>query len=358
MPHALLVLGAEGTGGLSFGLAMAQFLFCENQGAQDSCGICAGCSKASKLQHADLHLSFPSFKPKPTEAALSRHYIQDFRGFVKQTPYGTSFDWLQHIEAENKQGNISADECREIINSLNLRSYEGGNKVLVMWRPEYLGKEGNILLKLIEEPPLNTFIIMVAEQSDEILSTIKSRTQTLRLAPLSVKEISEALITRSQMDQVKAVRIANLAAGSYTEALKLSRSAENELFQPVRQLFLALFNKKTGGGVEISKLVEEYAKSGREQQKNMLLYVIKLLEHACRKKFVPAGIVGLPEEETKLVVFLSSNLGLDSFVQMLDTVNTTIYHIERNAHSKTQLHAMAIRLHYIVNNKPLPGYRT
>ena len=113
-PHALLITGAEGTGGLPLALALAQYIFCEQKTATDSCGHCAGCSKASKLEHADLHISFPSISPKSGTKANSRYYLQEFREFIKQSPYGTTYDWLQFIEADNKQGNITADECREI----------------------------------------------------------------------------------------------------------------------------------------------------------------------------------------------------------------------------------------------------
>ena len=140
-PHALLIVGGEGTGGLPMALALAQYIFCENKSSTDSCGKCAGCSKALRLEHADLHLTFPAIPPKPNTKALSRYYINEFKEFIKQTPYGTTYDWLQHINAENKQGNIPAEECREIINVLNLKSYEGGKKVQIIWRPEYLGKE-------------------------------------------------------------------------------------------------------------------------------------------------------------------------------------------------------------------------
>ncbi len=143
-PHALLFTGAEGTGGLPLALATAQYIFCENKTETDSCGKCAGCSKAARLEHADLHFSFPSISGKSGVKANSRLFMQEFREFVKQSPYGTTFDWLQHINAENKQGNITAEECREIIEILYLKSYEGGKKILIMWRPEYLGKEGNI----------------------------------------------------------------------------------------------------------------------------------------------------------------------------------------------------------------------
>lgn len=351
-PHALLLTGMEGTGGLPLGLALAQYIFCENKTEFDSCGQCASCSKTQKLEHADLHLSFPSISPKPGTKAMSRYYIQDFREFAKQSPYGTTYEWLQHINAENKQGNITAEECREIIDHLNLKSYEGGKKVLIMWRPEYLGKEGNILLKLIEEPPKDTIMIFIAENTEDILLTIRSRTQAVKLPPLSAADIAEALVMRSLADPVKASQVAHLAQGSYTEALRLVRHAENDLFPEVRNLFNILF---TNNGVGIAKFVDDWSKSGREQQKNLLHYVIQLLEQAIRIRYNPQGKVALPPAEAQFVQKLAETaITFDGFSKMVSILTDTIFYIERNAHVKTQLHAMAIKLQYAIKNRPLP----
>ena len=211
LPHAMLFSGAEGTGGLPLALAFAQFIFCTNKQGYDACGQCNDCHKASRLEHADLHMSFPSIPPKPNTKAMSRYYIQQFREFIVQTPYGTTYDWLQFINAENKQGNITAEECREIIENLSLKSYEGGKKVQIIWRPEYFGKEGNILLKLIEEPPADTVLILVAEEPETILPTILSRTQIIRLAPVSAADIAQGLTDRSLADPKKAAQVAHIS---------------------------------------------------------------------------------------------------------------------------------------------------
>lgn len=350
-PHALMITGAEGTGGLPMALALAQYIFCENKTATDSCGICAGCSKAAKLEHADLHISFPSIPPKSGTKAMSRHYIQEFREFVQQSPYGTSYDWLQHIEAENKQGNITADECREIIDVLNLKSYEGGRKVLLMWRPEYLGKEGNILLKLIEEPPKDTIMIFIAEQTEDILQTIRSRTQDVKLAPIAAGDIALALTTRSLTDPVRASQVAHIAMGSYTEALKLVRQSDNDLFPEVRNLFNALF---TNNGIAITKWVDEWSKAGREQQKNILQYIIQLLEQAISIRYRPQNGSALPESEAQFVQKLAgTNIAFENFGKMVDTISETSFFIERNAHGKTQLHTLAIKLQHIIQNRTI-----
>ncbi len=351
-PHALLLVGNEGTGGLPLALALAQYFFCEQKHNNDSCGICSGCRKASRLEHAELHISFPSIPPKPGTKAMSKHYMPDFREFIAQTPYGTTYDWLQFINAENKQGNITAEECREMIDTLNLKSYEGGKKVQLIWRPEYLGKEGNILLKLIEEPPADTIMIFIAEETESVLPTILSRTQIVRLPPLGINDIANALVKRAQTDSKKAMQIATMANGSYTEALRLLQHTQNDLFPDVRNWFNALF---TRNGVAVAKFSEDWSKAGREQQKNFLHYIIQLLEQAIRVRYMPAHSPALPAEEAQFVQKLAGmSLPLEVFGNIVEEISKTIYYIERNAHSKTQLHALSVKVMYIIQNRVLP----
>lgn len=352
LPHAIMLAGHEGTGGLPLGLALMQYIFCEQKTDQDSCGVCVNCSRVSRLEHPDIHISFPNIPPNPKTKGISRLYIHEFREFISQTPYGTTFEWLQHINAENKQGNITADECREIINTLNLKSYEGGKKILLIWRPEYLGKEGNILLKLIEEPPKDTIIILIAEDMDDILPTIKSRTQTVKLAPVHARDIAEMLIYRSLTDPTRASQIAHIAQGSYTEALRLLRETENDLFPAVKELFNHIFTKN---GIGISKFADEWSKAGREQQKNFLHYIIQLLEQTIRVIYTPNVPLTLPEAETKFVHALAGKVSFGMLTAIVSALTDTQFYIERNAHSKTQLHAMAIRMQYIIQNRKIPA---
>lgn len=351
-PHALMLAGNEGTGGLPMALALARYIFCENKQEYDACGQCPSCSKVQKLEHADLHLSFPTVSPKPGTKAMSKYYMQEFRDFVKQTPFNSTYDWLQFIDAENKQGNITAEECREMIDTLNLRSYEGGAKVHIIWRPEYLGKEGNILLKLIEEPPAETYLILVAEDTDDILATILSRTQMVRLAPIPAADIAAILQKRNLADESKALQIGHMADGSYAEALRLLQHTGNDLFQEVRSWFNALF---TNNGLAITKFADQWSKAGREQQKNFLHYIVQLLEQTIRTRYLPQHPPALPPAEAEFVQKLAAmNIGLETINSMVKELTDTIYYIERNAHSKTQLHVLSIRLVYIITGRALP----
>lgn len=351
-PHALLLTGNEGVGGLPMALALAQFIFCENKQDDGACGNCASCSKTSRLEHADLHLAYPTISPKPGTKAMSKHFIQDFREFIKQTPYGSTYDWLQYINAENKQGNITAEECREIIDTVNLKAYEGGAKVQIIWRPEYLGKEGNILLKMIEEPPENTFLILVAENTEDILGTILSRTQQVRLAPIPAADIGAYLQSKNLADADRALQVGYIANGSFATALRVLQHAENDLFPDVREWFNALF---TNNGVAIGKLAEQWSKQGREQQKNFLHYIIQLLEQAIRVRYMPDSPPTLPDGEADFVKKLANmNVQTEAINSMVEELSQTIYYIERNAHSKTQLHVLSIKMMYIITNRELP----
>src|SRR6476659_6373017 len=221
LSHALLFLAKEGNGSLQLAIALAQYLTCEKANpkkqsnvslfaeepvtsnqhpatSNDSCGVVSSCINAQQLIHPDIHFSYPVVTKKSGSPPISTDYISEWREFIKNYSYGNVYDWLQFIGAENKQGNITAQECNDIIRKLNLKSFESGYKILILWMPEYLGNEGNKLLKLIEEPPANTLFILVAENESVILPTIVSRCQLVRIPILQTEDVEEALINRNK----------------------------------------------------------------------------------------------------------------------------------------------------------------
>jgi DNA polymerase-3 subunit delta' len=351
LPHAMLITGNNGVGGLAFGLAVAQFLMCEQPTEIDACGICNACVKMQKMVHPDVHFSFPTISPKPGTKAASKHYISDFRTAVIENPYISTFDWLQYINAENKQGNITAEECREIADQLQLKSFEGGNKIQLVWRPEYLGKEGNILLKLIEEPPANTYLILVAEDVEDILNTILSRTQQIQLLPIAYDEITAALEQQYQVDAVRARQIAQISEGSYGQAIRQIEVAENDLLGLMKNWFNGIFTNK---GVLIHEWVENMSKLGREQQKNFLMYAQQMISHTMRYSNMPAYQAPLTEEEQIFAQKIATrNYPLSVFYGLEEALATACYHIERNVHGKTQLLYLSVQVQYILQGKQL-----
>src|SRR5690606_19290640 len=211
-----------GTGALPLAAAFAQYILCENKVDGESCGVCPACKKAAGFVHPDIHFSFPVIPRKSGDKPVSSDYLPQWREFLSQHPYGNVYDWLQSIQAENKQGNITTEECNDIFRKLALKSYEAEYKILILWMPEYLGAAGNKLLKIIEEPPEKTLFILVAENEEKVLGTILSRTQLVKIPALDNQLVAEALQSRSNLPEQEALQIASLADGNYREAIQLA----------------------------------------------------------------------------------------------------------------------------------------
>ena len=364
--HALLFLSKEGSGALRAGLAFAQYLVCEkvnaaNAGAAgagsgearlaDSCGQCPGCLKARQFIHPDIHFSYPVVPKKPGDKPLSTDYIKEWREFLVQLPYGNVYDWLQLIGAENKQGNITAHECNDILHQLSLKSFESGFKVHIMWMPEYLGNEGNKLLKLIEEPPADTLFIMVAENESLILPTILSRCQLVKIPLLQPSVIELTLIQQHHLAPKQARQFSGMAEGNYREALQLMQHAEEDWQILLRDWLNAIL--KTGPVAQV-KWIEDISRTGREKQKQFLRYFNYLLAQSIRLQILgEKGMNGIEEKERDFMLRLNKLADIGSQKVMVEELDKAVYYIERNANAKMLFHALTIRLYHIMKDKAL-----
>lgn len=353
LSHALLLLAPEGAGGLPMAMALAQYLVCSDKKDGDACGQCVGCKKAAQLIHPDIHFAYPVIPRKSGDKPISADYGKEWRELIQAQPYANVYNWLQYIGAENKQGNITARECSEIIHILGLKSYESEYKVMIIWRPEYLRKEGNRLLKLLEEPPANTIFILVAEQPDLILNTILSRTQLVRMAHLSRADIVQALQERNGLSESEAQQTAALADGNYDAALHLMQHDTTDYMTRLRSWLNAILSKNPA---LLPKWIADMtaAKMGREGQKQFLRYFINQLEYALRLGHIAhSDLTILPEEKT----FAGNLLKMTDFFQMneiIQLLDDACYHIERNANAKILFHALSIRLRCIFTGMPAP----
>jgi DNA polymerase III subunit delta' len=242
--------------------AMVQYMMCEQPGPDDSCGQCASCYKIHSLQHPDVQWSFPVVTKKSGEKPISEDFYTAFRAAIKQNAYISPTEWVSTIDTENKQGNITARECRSLVQKLSQSAMTAPHKVLLMWQPEALGNEGNILLKLIEEPPPDTIIILATEDIDKILATIQSRTQLIALQPLSVADIQSALEQTVQLEPAAALNIARLCEGNFSNALELAFTSEEHnkdaaYFALLKQMLNAVF--ANNGSVAVV-FAEDFAK--------------------------------------------------------------------------------------------------
>lgn len=371
LSHALLFLGKEGSGALPLAINFAQFVVSQPAASEPVADLFGGFTameagpaykspedlaedpsylRAAKLLHPDLHFSYPVISKKPGEKPVSADYISDWRDFYLQFPYGNIYDWLQFIGAENKQGNITAEECNDIIHKLSLKSFESAYKVLVLWMPEYLGKEGNKLLKLIEEPPPNTLFILVAESEEQILPTLLSRCQLIKVPLLSNEEVEEALFERAKASKETASQIAGIAEGNYREALQLLQHSEEDWHSYLREWLNATLK---GGPIAQVKFTEEAAKLGREKQKQFLRYFNHLLQMSIRIKVLGADQVKMGDQEKDFAIRLNKIASVSQQQAIIEELDKASYYIERNANGKMLFQALTLKLYHIIQNKTL-----
>jgi DNA polymerase-3 subunit delta' len=335
VPHALLFHEYSGAGGLAMALAFSQFLQCENKGDSDSCGECNACKKASRLIHPDIHYTFPVFSQKSNTPPKSNDFLINFRQFALQSPYSDYFTWISTLTDDNKQGNITADEARYIIRQLNMKPYEGIYKVQIIWGAEYLGKEGNILLKLIEEPPPNTIIILVAENPEEILPTILSRTQIVNIPALEDHYIKEALIAAGH-DSNEAEAAAYIAEGSYAHAITIISKKEENYALLFTEWMRALLTLRKSAGI-LTKWCDKLHSMGRERSKDFLEYSLHFFRQTLLQKYMPATEPRLTDNEKKISGHLQQYIDVLSAERIESILSDTLYAIERNGYIKAQM---------------------
>jgi DNA polymerase III subunit delta' len=397
LSHALLFLGKEGSGSLSLALAFAQYVVCEKVNRKqlavsshqlgpslfgeperepeklptryDSCGVCTACIKAAQLIHPDIHFSYPTVTKKVGEKPIATDFITEWREFVKLSPYANLYDWIEHIkEKENSQGKITAEECNDIIRKLSLKSFESEYKILIMWMPEMLGTEGNKLLKVIEEPPPNTLFILVTENEAQVLQTIVSRCQLIKIPALETADIEEALINRNKTEPAIARQVASVSEGNYHEALQLVQHAEEDWQGLLREWLNAIL--KTGP-VAQTKWVEEISRLGREKQKQFLRYFNHLLEQAVHLRVATdsgqmeaanvsdqaevaksrSGQTETVRPERDFAERLNKIAGIEQQQAIIEELDRASYYIERNANGKMLFHALTIKLYHIIQDK-------
>ena len=353
IPHAQLFVGKEGSGTLPTAIEYAKFLlthFSENPEATKL--------KVDKLQHPDLHFAFPvttndSVKKHP----ISNLFLEDWRAFLNDQPYGSLFNWLQFIGVENKQGLIGVDEAQDIVKRLQLKSYEGGFKVMIIWMAEKMNiAAANKLLKLIEEPPSKTIFLLVTENEDQIINTIKSRCQALHFPSLSEQDIATTLVERENISENEAARLAHQAEGNYNKAVHLLHQDSNDAqFEQWFITWIRAAFKAKGNAAVIQDLVawsDEIAKSGRETQKQFLAYCLQFFRQALLLNYKSPQLVFLETQTPKFDLknfapFVHSG----NILAIEKEVNDALYHIERNGNAKIILLDLSMKLTRFLHKK-------
>ena len=356
--HAQLFVGPEGSGTLPMALAYAQYVLCSNTNGENTGGNASCNLKFKNVSHPDLHFAFPvTTSDKVKSKPVSSYYLAEWRQLLDQQPYGNLFDWYKLLGVDNKQGQIGVDEALKIVKSLALKSYEGGYKVMLIWMAEKMSTAAaNKLLKLIEEPPEKTVFILIAEDEEQIINTIRSRCQVLHFPPLAEDAIAEALVKKYHIEQSVATKIAHQANGNFNKACDLIyQDSEDIQFEKwfilwVRSAFKAKGNK--GAIHDLISWSEEIAKTGRETQKKFLSFCLNYFRQALLLNYKANELVYLePKSESFKLENFAPFIHDSNILEISNELQDAIYHIERNGNSKVVLTDLSIKLTRLLHKK-------
>lgn len=350
--HAWLFFGPEGAGVLPLALAFAGYILCTNRGKTDACGACAGCNKNKKYIHPDLHFVYPVNRTRSLDRdnVVSDDFSAEWRSFLIKNPYARLTQWFDFIDLENKQGIISTEESKRLSGKLSLKAFESDYKVVILWHPEKMNDQAsNKLLKLLEEPPPLTVFILVSENPDQLLATVKSRCVPVKVPRIEEKALTEALISRQLLDPVRASNIERLASGNYLRALDLISETEDIRynFNKFRDLMRSCFKTNIP---ELFKQTEELATLNREKQKSFLEYGLKILRESLALHFSTPAIVYISDEEQEFTPNFAPFVNARNIEALTGELTRAIQDIERNANSRIVLLDMALNISVLIKN--------
>jgi DNA polymerase-3 subunit delta' len=344
--HAQLFTGPEGCGSLALALAYAQYVSCENRSPRDSCGTCKSCIKHEKMIHPDLHFVFPVIRDKRTSEPVSDNYIEQWREFLRHTPYFGLNKWLDSIEVGNAQGLIFASEASEILKKLSLKAFESDFKIMVIWLPEKMHlSTANKLLKLIEEPPEKTLFLLVSEEPDKVIPTILSRCQLIKIPSFRTGDISEYLIERFHIHKAKADDISKVANGNIIKAIELCEQEDSSLLNFDRFKNLMRFAWKRDI-VSIINWSEEMASIGREPQKSFLSFSLRIIRENLMLTLdqMKNGLVFMTGEEAEFSSKFHPFINQNNTFSFADELNMAYSHIEANGNAKIIFLDLALKI--------------
>ncbi len=345
--HAQLFLGDEGCGKLPLAIAYAQYINCKNRTYEDSCGECASCKKYEKLIHPDLHFIYPINKTKEVDSKkiTSADFLTFWRELMlEKDGYISLLEWYEKIGIEKQQALINAEDADTINQKLAYKSYEAEYKVMIIWMPEKMNiTSANKLLKNLEEPPEKTLFILVSEDKEQIIPTILSRAQLVKIPHLKDEEIQQALIEKYKMPAVEANTLAKCANGNLSHVLlsvnknKLSSAlleAEKERFTLFREWMRKCYTvmPRLKDYVLLQDIITQLIGDGsREKQKDMLIYGLEMFRLCLQWNIGNSHVVKMPDEEREFIEKFSPFIHPNNIHLLEQEFNKALVHIERNA---------------------------
>lgn len=341
--HGQLFIGNEGHGTLALAIAFGRYLLCENPGIHDACGQCSSCLQVSELQHPDLHMVFPVIQ---SISKISENLYQQWRELVLESPYFSLFDWTKFMDDKERTPIIGSEESKEIVRKISLKSFQGGYKIMIIFAADQLNDHAsNKILKILEEPPLQTVFILLSSNPQSILTTIRSRTQSVYVTRLQAFEISKYLQKQCNMEANVADGVASFADGDLCAALTVMKDGESTTIY--RELFIKLMRSSYKKDViEMMNWADEVSGLTKERQKMFVLYALHMLRQSLMLNYLGSDHVRLTAPEFEFIAKFSPYITGNNIRLYIEELDASYYHIGRNANSKilfTQMSFQSMR---------------
>lgn len=335
--HAVMFCEEQGYGALPLAIAFAQYISCKFRSDSDSCGSCPTCNKFNKLIHPDLHFAMPINRNKSIsneKKPVSDMFLPLWREMLLENPYFTEQEWYRKIKIENKTGNIGVAEASSIFRKLSMHSFEGGAKFMIIWLPEKMNQEtANKLLKLIEEPPEGTYIFMVSESPENVITTILSRCQILRLDPIEKEVMFNELVSEFDLSDTDAKFWAKISAGSLTKAREMINDS-SKTTDLDKSLSLLMDGCATKDLQKIISFWEDISQTGRENQKMFLEYTLEFLRRSLMVSNGVSEIANIPPTRVEFINYWAGKIKPTFYNRAYSLINKAIEDINRNVNSK------------------------
>jgi len=332
LPHAMLILGGQGTGKLAMALALASYLQCEERIDGDACGKCNPCLKTGKVIHPDIHFAFPCGKieKRKREDIVSQDFLKTWRSLLLQSPYFTFQDWREAMGDPSSIPNINVKECKAILHKLGLQTYENGYKVQIIWHAEYLRKEGNRLLKLIEEPTPDTILILIAESEDMLLNTIVSRCQIFKMKRFEDEEIKEYL--QSKGNSVISDQTYFIADGDLSAAIKYQAESLTEYSEMVLGWLRVGYQSHPD---TLLPFVDKLAALSRDQRQQFIHYMIHFFRQYLIYLYTKDHKrIRLSDKEREAIIKITTIIDIDKAREILAKLEEGLVLLNRNINAK------------------------
>lgn len=355
VPHAIMLCGPSGCGKMALAIAFASYLLCSNRRDGDSCGVCPQCAMTAKYAHPDLHFSYPVIRPAGTGSEhkmSSEDFMSEWRHMLDGGPYFNIDRWLDEMGAANQQAQIGVGESDLILKRLSLKSSQGGYKVVIIWLPERMNAEcANKILKLLEEPPHETVFLMVCEEPERLIDTIRSRAQRIDIKRIDTQAMTDALTERRGLDADTAMRVARAANGSWLAALE-ELDADNEKRQFL-EMFISLMRLAYMRKIkDLKKWSDTVAGYGRERQKRMLAYFLRLVRENFMYNFHIPRLNYMTREEENFSRNFAPYINEANVIEITALMNRAIRDIGQNANAKVVFFDMATNIIVALIRKP------